>query len=127
MATMNRLTTTSLLAGLLGMLAIARAENPAQIHDGLLTGPNQMTLYTFEKDVPGAGKSTCNGPCAENWPPFATPVGAAPSGDFSVVTRDDGSTQWAYKGKPLYYWAKDKVPGDKTGDGVKGVWHVATP
>jgi len=124
---MNRLTTTLALAGLLGTLSTARAEDPAQIHEGVLTGPNQMTLYTFGKDVPGDGKSTCNGACAENWPPFAAPVGAAPSGDFSVVARDDGSTQWAYKGMPLYYWTKDNAPGDRTGDGVKGVWHVATP
>jgi len=40
------------------------------------------------------------------------------------VTRDDGSKQWAYKGKPVYLWVKDKKPGDKTGDGVREVWHV---
>jgi predicted lipoprotein with Yx(FWY)xxD motif len=49
------------------------------------------------------------------------------SGDYSVVTRDDGSKQWAYRGKPLYFWSKDAKPGDTTGDGVKGVWRVARP
>ena len=29
-----------------------------------------ITLYTFDKDA--GGKSTCNGPCAENWPPLAS-------------------------------------------------------
>ena len=43
------------------------------------------------------------------------------------VTRPDGKKQWAFKGKPLYYWAKDQKPGDKTGDGFNNVWHVAKP
>jgi len=43
------------------------------------------------------------------------------------VTRDDGSKQWAYKGKPVYLWGKDQKPGDKTGDGFNNVWHVARP
>jgi predicted lipoprotein with Yx(FWY)xxD motif len=25
----------------------------------------------------------------------------------------------------LYFWAKDQKPGDKTGDGFNGVWHIA--
>jgi predicted lipoprotein with Yx(FWY)xxD motif len=49
------------------------------------------------------------------------------SGDYSVVTRDDGSKQWALKGKPLYYCVKDQKPGDNTGDGVNSVWHTAKP
>ena len=49
------------------------------------------------------------------------------SGDYSVITRDDGGRQIAYKGKPLYYWIKDTKPGEKTGDGFNKVWRVATP
>ena len=52
---------------------------------------------------------------------------AKAAGDWTVVTRDDGSKQWAYKGKPLYTWAKDTKPGDKTGDGVNGTWKTAKP
>jgi predicted lipoprotein with Yx(FWY)xxD motif len=84
-----------------------------------------MTLYTFDKD--SGGKSACNGPCAANWPPLMAGADAKPSGDWSVVTRDDGGKQWAYKGKPLYTWINDKAAGDKTGDGVNNVWHVAKP
>jgi predicted lipoprotein with Yx(FWY)xxD motif len=47
--------------------------------------------------------------------------------DWSIVTRDDGGKQWAYKGKPLYAWSKDAKPGDVTGDGVNNVWHIAAP
>jgi predicted lipoprotein with Yx(FWY)xxD motif len=85
-----------------------------------------MTLYTCDKD--SAGKSACNGPCAENWPPLAAPADATPVGAWSVVLRVDGGKQWAYKGKPLYAWAKDTKPGDITGDGfLNGAWHVAQP
>ena len=92
--------------------------------DGTLTNASGMTLYTFDKD--SAGKSVCNGPCATNWPPLMATGNAGPSGDWTIVTRDDGAKQWAYKGKPLYTWAKDQKPGDKTGDGfANNSWHTA--
>ena len=100
---------------------------PAKVEGGALVGLTGMTLYTFDKDAAGSGKSVCNGPCATNWPPFKAEAGAAPAGDYSIVTRDDGSAQWAYKGKPLYFWIKDQKPGDKTGDGFNKVWQVAKP
>lgn len=100
------------------------ASAPAKMEHGMLVGENGMTLYTFDHDPAGSGKSACNGPCAKNWPPLAAAAGATPSGDFTVITREDGAKQWAYKGKPLYFWSKDHKPGDKTGDGFKGVWHV---
>ena len=93
----------------------------------MLTGSNGMTLYTFDKDPAGGGKSVCNDACATNWPPLLAMSGDAASGDYSIVTRDDGKKQWAVKGKPLYYWVKDQKSGDKTGDGVNNVWHVAKP
>lgn len=103
------------------------AAAPVTVADGVLVGPNGMTLYTFDKDAAGSGKSVCNGPCAANWPPLAAATGEMASGDFSIITRDDGSKQWAVKGKPVYYWSKDSKPGDKTGDGFNKVWQVAKP
>ena len=100
---------------------------PAMVANGMLTGSNGMTLYTFDKDAAGSGKSVCNGPCATNWPPLFAMDGDSASGDYSVVMRDDGKKQWAFKGKPLYFWAKDQKAGDKTGDGFNNVWHVAKP
>jgi predicted lipoprotein with Yx(FWY)xxD motif len=82
-----------------------------------------MTVYTFDKDTANSGKSACSGSCAENWPPVQA-GDAQPAAPYSTVTRDDGSKQLAYKGKPLYTFAKDKKAGDKTGDKVKDVWHV---
>jgi predicted lipoprotein with Yx(FWY)xxD motif len=84
-----------------------------------------MTLYIFDRDA--AGKSNCSGACATNWPPLAAGADAKATGDWTVVARDDGAKQWAYKGKPLYHWSKDTKPGDVTGDGVNGVWHIAAP
>ena len=99
------------------------AAPPAKMSGDALVDGKGMTLYTFDKD--SAGKSACNGPCAANWPPLKAEAGAKAEGDYTVVTRDDGGKQWAYKGKPLYTWVKDQKPGDKTGDGVNNVWHVA--
>lgn len=114
----------ALLGGCASMYASA---SPAKTADGVLVGPNQMTLYTFDRDVAGSGKSVCNGPCATNWPPLMAGASDKASGDYSIITRDDGGKQWAFKGKPLYYWAKDSKPGDKTGDGFNNVWRVVKP
>jgi predicted lipoprotein with Yx(FWY)xxD motif len=100
---------------------------PAMISNDMLTGHNGMTLYVSDNDVAGSGKSVCNGPCAANWPPLYAMDGAMPSGDYSIITRDDGKKQWASKGKPLHFWIKDQKPGDMSGDGFKNVWHVARP
>lgn len=105
----------------------AYSAMPVSASGDVLTGGNGMTLYTFDKDTAGSGKSVCNGPCATNWPPLMAKAGDAGKGDYSVISRDDGSKQWAYKGKPLYFWAKDMKPGDRSGDGFNNVWHVARP
>ena len=121
-------TLTSTLAGLALLVACATTHAaPANVHAGVLTNPDGMTLYVFDKDAAGSGKSACNGDCAVNWPPLIATAGDKASGDYSIITRDDGSRQWAYKGKPLYRWSKDQKPGDTTGDGVKNVWHAARP
>lgn len=105
----------------------AMAPAPATTQGDVLVDKAGMTLYTFDKDAAGSGKSVCNGPCAKNWPPLMAAASDASSGDWAVISRDDGAKQWAYKGKPLYLWVKDQKPGDKTGDGVLKVWHVARP
>lgn len=115
-------------AALMALAGLAAAQSaPAMAKDGTLVGANDMTLYTFDKDTAGAGKSVCNGPCATNWPPLMARAEDKASGDWSIITRDDGAKQWAYKGKPLYFWAKDAKPGDRTGDNFNQVWHAAKP
>lgn len=91
--------------------------------DGILVNSAGMTVYTFDKDVADSGKSACNGPCAKGWP--AVQAGdAAVAAPYSVLTREDGGKQLAYKGKPLYTFAKDAKPGDRMGDKFKDIWHV---
>lgn len=126
---MKQLILSLSLAALLGGCAgnATQSAGPARISDCVLTGSNGMTLYVFDKDAAGSGKSVCNGPCATNWPPLMVMAGENASGDYSVITRDDGKKQWAFKGKPLYYWVKDQKAGDRTGDGFNGVWHLARP
>ena len=81
---------------------------PAQVRDGLLADSQGMTLYVFDKDTAGSGKSVCNGPCATNWPPLKA-EGPSPGGHYSVVTRDDGSMQLAYKKNQETALADDRV------------------
>jgi predicted lipoprotein with Yx(FWY)xxD motif len=84
-----------------------------------------LTLYVYGEDKPG--HSACSGGCAQNWPPAVVPVGAAPHGDWGVISRSDGTRQWTHGGLPLYRFAKDKEVGDVGGDGAGGgAWHVAT-
>src|SRR6478735_3954364 len=68
-------------------------KSPATVADGVYVGPNGMTLYTFDRDAMGAGKSVCNGPCAANWPPLMAGASDAASGEWTIVTRDDGTRQ----------------------------------
>ncbi|OWQ93735.1 hypothetical protein CDN99_04600 [Roseateles aquatilis] len=115
-------------AALMALAGLATAQQaPAMVKDGTLVGANDMTLYTFDKDMAGSGKSVCNGPCATNWPPLMARPDDKTSGDWTIITRDDGSKQWAYKGKPLYFWTKDAKAGDRGGDGINQVWHAAKP
>ena len=118
------------LAAPSGAKAATPAADPAMVSHtpmgDMLTDGKGMTLYTFDKDPDG--KSVCNGPCADKWPPLKADAGMTAPAGYSIVTRDDGSKQWAYKGKPLYTWTNDKKPGDMTGDGfLNGAWHAAKP
>lgn len=106
---------------------VANAAPPVKTVGGMLVDANGMTLYTFDKDTAGSGKSVCNGPCATLWPPVMANADDKPEGDMSVVTRDDGGKQWAYKGKPVYLYKADMKAGDATGDNFKNVWHIIKP
>ena len=86
------------------------------------------TLYRFDKDTPGSGSSACNGACAAAWPPDlvqgAPVAGPGVIGSLGVVTRADGTHQLTLDGHPLYRYVGDQGPGDTTGDGFGGIWHV---
>ena len=100
---------------------------PSQTSRGMaLVDSKGMTLYYFDRDNTG-NKSNCDGKCAEAWIPFAAPAAAKPIGDFTVITRTDGSKMWAYRFRPLYTSHADKSPGDANGYDAANLWHVARP
>jgi predicted lipoprotein with Yx(FWY)xxD motif len=109
---------------------VALAQAPAKAGDSAkgktLVDAKGMTLYILDRDTT-PNKSTCNAQCAINWPPLMAAGDAKDNGAYTVITRDDGGKQWAYKGKPLYFWKDDKKAGDADGDGRNNVWHIAAP
>lgn len=107
-----------------GLSSPALAEAPKAQNGHFIDGSG-AALYTFDKDIDG--KSACRDKCAKNWPPALAGQDDVASGDWSFVESHDGKRQWAYKGKPLYLFVKDKKPGDTSGDGAGGVWHLAKP
>jgi predicted lipoprotein with Yx(FWY)xxD motif len=105
----------------------AAAAGPAKAIETVIgrvwADQNGMTLYTFDQD--GNGKSNCYDQCARSWPPFTAPGDARAEGKWTIVERTDGGRMWAYDGRPLYTWTKDRKPGDVTGDGVGDIWRAA--
>jgi predicted lipoprotein with Yx(FWY)xxD motif len=88
----------------------------------LVASSNQMTVYTFDKDVAGSGASTCTGGCLTTWPALTVTAGDTPTGGAGVtgtlgtiVRTDNGATQVTYNGLPLYFFLNDKAPGDTNG------------
>lgn len=91
--------------------------------DDVMIDGRQRVLYTFDDDF--YDRSSCQGGCAEQWPPFEPQRGEFSGAGFAIVQRPDGRRQWSYVGSPLYYSARDKNPYDLRGDGVDGLWHYA--
>ena len=126
---------TSILAGAAALGLLATPTFAAEYLGGLvksadiggkmvLTDINDMTLYTFDKDVQGSA-SNCYEQCAVNWPPLTAAADTPLDPNFTLIDRTDGTKIVAYKGWPLYLWIKDEKPGDTTGDMVGEVWHTA--
>jgi len=114
------------LAAALGLAThMAYGAPPTENKDGVLVDAKGMTLYTFDNDKANSGKSACTGPCTGNWPPLQAEKDDKPMGPYSIITREDGMSQWTFQGKPLYRYKGDSKPGDMGGDNVRGIWHPA--
>lgn len=110
------------LCGLI-VATVATAHAQPVMQGGILTDATGRTLYVFDKDQPG--KSNCQGPCAQNWPAYtAVPAAGAKLPPEASRFEHEGAQQWAWNGKPLYFFVGDTKPGDRNGDGRNGVWHV---
>jgi len=92
-----------------------------------LAGANGRTLYIDTQEQNGT--IACTGGCAQAWPPLTGEVtaGSGVTGTLGTVTRPDGSVQVTYNGAPLYYYATDAAAGDATGQGIGGIWFIASP
>lgn len=87
-----------------------------------MTDPAGKTLYTYGGDTTGV--SNCTGACAAAWPPYTTTAAPNPlPANITIITRADGTMQYAYNGMPLYYFASDTATGQINGDGV-GNFHI---
>ena len=106
---------------LTALLTTALLSLPFAAQAGLIADAKGMTLYVFDKDV--GGKPSCYDACAAKWPPYLGKADAKLTEGWTLVDRTDGTKQWAYDGKPMYYFAGDKAKGDMAGDGMGGVWH----
>lgn len=97
----------------------------------LVDGASGKTVYMFSKDVKDSGKSSCTGGCADTWPALTVASGGSPTGGSGItgtlatITRDDGSLQVTYNGKPLYFFKNDAAPGDL--NGVYDNWETVKP
>jgi predicted lipoprotein with Yx(FWY)xxD motif len=90
----------------------------------ILVDEEGMTLYYFEKDQKGSGKSKCEGACAEAWPPLITEgepeaMQGVKTAMLGTIEREDGTTQVTYAGWPLYTFVEDKKPGEDNGTDSK--------
>lgn len=90
-----------------------------------LTDNRGHTVYAYSGDPKDDGQVCRLDGCTMEWAPVQAPALASTIGDFSVVTRADGTGQWAYKGQALYVFNRDALPGDVFGATVASNWKVA--
>jgi predicted lipoprotein with Yx(FWY)xxD motif len=105
---------------LAGTFVMSPAANAATV----LTAKNGMTVYVFDKDE--GGTPVCYDACGKQWPAYLAKSDGKMEEGWATVKRKDGRLQSTYDGKPLYFYSGDKKKGDKTGDGIGGVWHIVS-
>ena len=96
----------------------------------VLTDPTGKTLYYFTGD--SATQSSCSSSCAQMWPPLLFTSSDVPSSSTSLagklsVRMDANGSQVEYNGHPLYTFSGDTARGQTNGEGLFGMWFVATP
>lgn len=91
----------------------------------VLTILSGLSIYVFDPDLVSRG-STCNGKCAEVWPPVLVGDDEIERlrGPLSFIERKSGTKQLTYNGRPVYTYFRDRVEGDGIGDGIGRVWHL---
>lgn len=116
-----------------GTAAAATVRTASTPLGTILVDAGGRTLYLWKADT--GSVSTCDGACAQAWPPLTT-SGRAAAGSgvasrlLGASARSDGTMQVTYAGHPLYYFAGDAAAGDTNGqdsDGFGAQWYVVAP
>ena len=132
---MRYLKTLAIAGGVLAVAAAVSLSAVASSGSGtaVKVGPSNLgrilvdahgkTLYLWAHDK--GSRSTCNGDCAEYWPPLVTrgrPIAGAGARANLLGTsrRSDGRMQVTYAGHPLSYFIQDTKPGQTKGEGLTG-------
>lgn len=110
------------LAGAGGLAPVAAQNRPAELvtppeitiqqtpAGPMFADTQGFTLYVTERDAE-PGKSSCVEACIAEWPPVRASADAKPFGEWSLVPRTDGASQWAYRDRPLYRYRREGRPG----------------
>jgi predicted lipoprotein with Yx(FWY)xxD motif len=106
-----------------GIAAAQAATSGAKMANGVWADPAGKPLYSYDNDTM-KGMSHCEDDCAKAWRPFLAGPKANPAGDWSIIVREGGTRQWAYKDKPLYTFPADK-PGQPGGGEAAGQFKLA--
>ncbi|MFP5329647.1 MAG: hypothetical protein ACLGHC_05860 [Alphaproteobacteria bacterium] len=91
-------------------------------------------LYILEGERMPGGYHRCMGQCLAVWPALmsnAPPVAGAGVDPALIGSMPmHGGQHVTYAGWPLYYYTRDRVPGDTVGQHVTdawGTWHLLSP
>ena len=88
--------------------------------------PKQRTIYAFSGDIKDDKVKCAQGATCDNgFSPLLAPQLATKLGDFTAISRPDGTRQWAYQAEPLYTYDGDAEHGDSKGRIVDPRFHVA--
>ena len=91
----------------------------------ILVDSKGNTLYAFDPDGTNIDASACTGGCAGAWPPLTSKKKPKAGKGLDKTKLEVGvNNQVAYNSHLLYRYGGDSAPGDTSGQGVGGVWHV---
>jgi predicted lipoprotein with Yx(FWY)xxD motif len=105
-----------------GDTALSQENSGAWVYKSF---PGLTRLYIYDRD--GVSVSRCTEGCASAWPPLLATIGETGEkvGDWTIIVRDDGRRQWAYKGHPVYTRFHD-LEEDAQSLAAEG-FHLLTP
>lgn len=101
-----------------GAIALSQDSDGTWVYKSF---PQLLPLYIFKGEP--AGQSLCAGGCTAVWPILRAKSDDKPVGSWTIVKRDDGRLQWAYKNSPVYTYFEDR-PNEPKGVGKNMDWYL---